>query len=75
MATKDVSDKQVVEAFAEYARAQRWPYDILQERTGQCFKVCWRAMERANRRGLVECGVSLRTGWLTAAGTALLEEA
>ena len=32
------------------------------------------AMERAYDHGLIECGVSLRTGWLTAKGEALLAE-
>lgn len=83
MATKDITDKMVCEAYAE-AEQQRdqgpgmpwrdyeYPYVILQRRTGECFKVCYRAMERAEKRGFVECGVSLRTGWLTDKGRAQL---
>ena len=82
MATKDITDRQVCEAYAESARqreADFWnlnyefPYVILQRVTGQCLKVCWRAMERAEDRGFIECGTSLRTCWLTDKGKALLE--
>lgn len=31
-------------------------------------KVVLAALEREDRRGLIECGVSLRTAWLTPAG-------
>lgn len=37
-------------------------------------KVIYAAMERACNHDLVEFGVSLRTGWLTPAGHALIEE-
>lgn len=79
MATKDITDKQVCEAFRDRVMVSmehecRFPYDILEERTGQAFKVCWRAMERAADRGLIEYGVSLRTGWLTERGRALLSD-
>ena len=50
-----------------------WPYELLAERTGECEKVCYRAMERAYDRGLIEFGTSLRSGWLTDEGEALLE--
>lgn len=83
MATKDITDAIVCLAYAEAARQRgpdwkndyEYPYQILQRHTGQCFKVCYRAMERAERRRLVDCGVSLRTGWLTDAGLELLEQA
>jgi hypothetical protein len=42
--------------------------EVLREMTGQPPKVVLRAMERAQRHGLIECGVSLRSGWLTAKG-------
>ncbi len=38
--------------------------------TGQPYKVCLRAAERACKRGLLEYGVSLRTGWLSGDGLA-----
>jgi len=77
MAMKDISDVQVLQAVTK-ARASNfelWPYDILETETKQHWKVCFRAMERAERRGLLECGVSLRTGWLTEKGKALVASA
>lgn len=57
---------------APVADSPPFPYEALALETGQPEKVCYRAMERADRRGLIECGVSLRTGWLTKAGAELL---
>jgi hypothetical protein len=75
MATKDVTDRQVCEAYLRWSNGyERWPYEILSGWTGEPEKVCYRACERAAGRGLVEYGVSLRSGWLTEAGKALLEE-
>ncbi|MCJ2023577.1 hypothetical protein [Methylobacterium sp. J-067] len=48
------------------------PVRILQEWTGQPLKVCYRCMERACDRGLIEYGVSLRCGWIDAKGYELL---
>jgi hypothetical protein len=45
---------------------------ILLRKTGQPEKVVNRAMERAHRHGLIEYGVSLRSGWLTEEGQRLL---
>ena len=81
MATKDISDRQVCEAYAEAARQRgedwknpyEFPYEILNRQTGQCVKVCYGAMERAEGRGYIEYGVSLRTGWLTEEGKKLLK--
>ena len=52
-----------------------WPYDLLMLRTGECFKVCYQAIERAFERDLIEYGTSLRSGWLTDKGHALLRAA
>lgn len=77
MSTKDITDKQVVEAYRDSIEKRNmtqqscWPEDILHERTGEHVKVCLRAMERAERRGLIEYGVSLRSGWMTDAGVKL----
>lgn len=76
MARKDISDLQVLQACVDFRAAPRgapvkFANEILAERTGQCLKVCDRAMERAERRGLIECGVSLRTAWPTDAGALL----
>jgi hypothetical protein len=53
---------------------EKYPYEILSEQTGEHPKVCYRAMERASRRGFVDYGCSLRTGWVTPQGEALLNE-
>lgn len=80
MATKDITDLQVVMAYRDSLRQRNgsprgyWPEEILQGTTGESEKVCYRAMERAFRHGLIEYGVSLRSGWLTNAGLTLLEE-
>lgn len=76
MSTKDVTDLDVCRAYAD-AKAMgyaRFPHELLAERTGQCEKVCFRAMERAERRGFVEYGVSRRLGWLTEKGQAFLAQ-
>jgi hypothetical protein len=86
MATKDISDLQVVQAYAEMQRQMQRQMDatrepglkfehadeILERTTGQHPKVCERAMERACGRDLVEYGMWLRGGWLTDKGKALL---
>lgn len=73
MATKDISDVMVCRAYQQYRRDnERFPYEILMAETGECFKVCYAACERADRRDLIDYGVSLRTGWLTEDGEALL---
>jgi hypothetical protein len=74
MSMKHVTDRQVVEAYRACKAVSDaflhniFPYDILMEATGQCFKVCYGAMDRAADRNLVEYGVSLRTGWVTKEG-------
>jgi hypothetical protein len=73
VARKDVTDEMVCMAYMDRSRfALEFPYDILMRRTGEPFKVCYRAMERANDRGYIEYGVSLRTGWLTEKGWELI---
>lgn len=53
-------------------REDRWVYTWLMEWTGQPEKVCYRAMERAEKRELIDYGVSLRTCWPTEKGKELL---
>ena len=82
MATKDISDLQVVQAYAEMKRQMdatretglkfEYAEEILERTTGQHPKVCERAMERACGRDLVEYGTWLRGGWLTDKGKVLL---
>jgi hypothetical protein len=71
MARKDVSDAQVLQAYADESGG--WArVELLMERTGQPEKVVWRAMERAYDRGYIDYGVSLKAGWVTDSGEALL---
>lgn len=82
MSRKDVTDLQVCRAY-ELWRAElqslgagaRRPTQLLQEWTDEPLKVCWRAMERACGRGLVEYGTSLDSGWLTEKGKRVIAEA
>lgn len=83
MATRDISDVQVLKAYQEFKKyTGPWiesqclfPYGVLMQWTGLSFKECYAAMERAERRGLIEYGVSLRSGWITEKGIKLLEQA
>jgi len=72
--TADITDAQVVDACRKFHEAIRWsrgPYAAntpnslaqLIAVTGAPEKVAFRAMERAERRGLIEYGVSLATAW------------
>ena len=84
MACKDIDDLEVLQAYADYWAARLatdaakrewiWPEKLLESRTGQAPKVCWRAMERCGRRGYLEWGVSLRGGWLTDKGARYLDD-
>jgi hypothetical protein len=80
---KDISNHHVCLAYIEAERINDarpdkalftgdpavFPYDVLMGWFPACpFKIIYRAMERACRAGLIEYGVSLRTGWLTADG-------
>jgi len=81
MAAKDITDKHVVEAyrdsiaFREVNRMEDWlwPADILAERTGQPYKVCLAAINRAVDRDYIDYGVSLRCGFVTEKGEKLLK--
>jgi hypothetical protein len=81
MATKDISDLQVLRAYelrAAMRKAGEQVGDVdvvLAQMTGQPEKVCFRAMERAERRGLLEYGTCLAWAWITPSGAALLGEA
>lgn len=75
MATKDITDYQVCQAFEKKIKdGEGFADSILEQMTGEPPKVCERAMERAEKRGLIESGISLRTGWLTQAGLELLRQ-
>lgn len=74
MARKDIPDALVLFAhmIARQSPFEVFPYDYLMAWTGEPFKVCWAAMERAYDHGLLDVGVSLRTGWLSDKGKQLI---
>lgn len=73
MKRSDINDYEVCLAVAEYQRTRGdFPYEILAEKFDCDEKLSFAACERAAERGLIEYGVSLRTGWLTEKGEALL---
>lgn len=74
MSTKDISDLQVLEACRDWPSAFQFADQLLAARHDQHPKVAHRAIERAERRGLVDWGVSARTAFVTPAGKALLEQ-
>lgn len=75
MARKNISDKDVVCAVS-LARDSgfTWrPIDILKEKTGEPWKVCLRAIERAFERGFLDYGVSIEVPWVTEEGKIFLQ--
>ena len=76
MSRQNVTDLMVCKAYAEIRAIKTllFPYDLLALWTGEPEKVCFRAMERAFNHGLIEYGVSLRSGWLTEKGLQLLKD-
>lgn len=79
MARKHISDIQVV-ICCWYFHAHRFSYcsrpdELLEDITGEPYKVCLAAMERANKRDLIDWGVSLRTAWPTYKGIQKVREA
>lgn len=71
---KRISDLDVVRAVDRYNRGWgTFPAETLAYDLGCPEKVAYAACERACDNGLIEYGVSLRTGWLTDKGKALLE--
>jgi hypothetical protein len=73
MSVKNVTDTMVCLAVHCRGQTGQCPLVTLSGITGETEKVCWRAMERAERHGLIEYGVSLRAAWLTNKGKQLLE--
>jgi len=70
-----ITDWQVCKAYADFAaHGNPLPTDRIAHATGAVDKVVIAAINRAARRGLIDCGVSLRTGWLTDAGMRTLKE-
>lgn len=74
MATKDISDLLVCKAYRKgEGLSNGYVDEILMAETGEVQKVCLSAMSRACGRGLVDYGISLRSGFLTKEGRELLE--
>lgn len=70
-----VSDLYVCLACAiPIAESTRSRPELLRIWTGQSEEICYRAMERADRRGLIEYGVSLRWAWTTPEGDELIRK-
>lgn len=63
----DITQRMVLEAYA-CRKKDDCVDEMLVKATGAPHKVVWTAMEREMSRGYVDCGVSLRVGWLTDAG-------
>lgn len=78
MATKDISDAQVVVACIKNRESDGvvdgFAIGILMRETGQPEKVCYNAMERAANRDYIDYGVSVRTAWPTEKGYALINK-
>jgi len=84
MARKDITDRQVLLAYREREalmnlpenanRHVPYPEEILSALTGQCEKVCYRAMERAFTRGYLDYGMWLRGAWITEEGEEFLKQ-
>ena len=65
-----ITDRQVCLAYKD-TNFNNFPYERLSKQTGKHEIACFKACERAERHGLIEYGVSLRSGWLTERGEAL----
>lgn len=78
MATKDITDLQVVQAVAKARAAKPWRAcidEILSEETGECVKVCLAAMHRACGRDLIDYGTMIEGAFLSSKGEELLRRA
>lgn len=76
-----ISDEMIVLGYLEYnARLKagmrgKFADEVIKELTKKPMRVIWRAMSRACNRQFIEFGTSLRTGWPTREGLALLDQA
>ena len=72
----DVPTQLVLEAHitAKTLKFRVWPYDLLSNWTGESEPTCRRAMERDEKNGFLEYGVSLRTAWVTPKGYKYLQD-
>jgi hypothetical protein len=74
--TKLIDTKTVLAACEKFHEGNdgRAPWQIIMEETGAPEKVVYAAMEREERKGYLEYGVSLRTAWLTDKGKDFLHK-
>lgn len=75
MKRRDISDLEVCRAVAQYHKDMSnnpYPYIYLSNKFNCDEKLAYSACERAYGNGLINFGVSLRTGWLTEKGEKLL---
>lgn len=81
----NITDQQVIAACFQFhqnhstvsildMQERKAPWQMLMEQTGCPEKVVYSAMERAESRGLIESGVSLRTAWPTEKGMELIKQ-
>jgi len=68
----DISERAVLAAIRDFHAHKGLPPP--DESLGLPLKVVEAKFRKLERRGLIECGVSLRTAWLTDAGKARLAE-
>lgn len=73
----DISDRDVCRATEAFSVRAFGPCVFIDEILAKYFdgcppKVIWSAMERAEDHGLLDCGTSIRTAWLSEKGKALL---
>lgn len=63
---KDISIKEVLEQQQKWWNNKELPftYEVLGEKYGS-EKLVYKKMEQLDRLGYLDCGVSLRTAWLT----------
>jgi hypothetical protein len=71
MKRADLTTAQVLRAYRDQSRFVPFPTTTLIDE-GYPEKVVYAAIEREERRGFIDYGVSLRAGWLTPKGEAEL---
>lgn len=73
MKRSDIPTEEVMKAYQEYrANHAQFPTEILMKKYNCPEKLVYSAIKRDYDNGLIEYGVSLRTGWLTEKGLRLI---
>jgi len=77
MKRSDITTAQVLRACHAFHQIpggdDRTPLQLLMKEYGAHEKVAYSAMEREMNKGFIECGVSVRTAWVTPEGYEFLE--